>query len=196
MGVKFEGRTYSGNMPVFWRKAEIAPAGFKLLQTFPKGTVIRKGTPLHIVHGTLTAAVSKSANVVTGGTTTKPRVSKGSLFQANDVVMKEGESTGVTISSIDSSNSEYDVLTLSSAITGLTSGDALIEASGVTDSLAKYEPNSVVGEDTNPLAGDDQDTVSAAYAAVVLHGYVPDVPKSWMQGICLKNNPNIIYLKQ
>ena len=82
MGVKFEGKSYAGNMPVFWRgEAKILPGGYKLLQTFPKGTVIPKGTPLHIVIGTLTAAVSKYAKVVSGGTTTKPRVPKGTLFQ-------------------------------------------------------------------------------------------------------------------
>lgn len=197
MGVKFEGKSYAGNMPVFWRgEAKILPGGYKLLQTFPKGTVIPKGTPLHIVIGTLTAAVSKYAKVVSGGTTTKPRVSKGTLFQINDIVMKEGETTGVTVSSIDTSNADYDVLTLSSDISGLAADDVLIEATATSSSVAKYEPNAVVGEDTEPLSGGDQDTVSAAYDAVVLLGYTVQLPASWMQGICMKNNPNIIYVKQ
>lgn len=197
MGVKFEGKSYAGNMPVFWRgEAKILPGGYKLLQTFPKGTVIPKGTPLHIVIGTLTAAVSKYAKVVSGGTTIKPRVPKGTLFQINDIVMKEGETTGVTVSSIDTSNADYDVLTLSSDISGLAADDVLIEATATSSSAAKYEPNAVVGEDTEPLAGSDQDTVSAAYDAVVLLGYTVQLPASWMQGICMKNNPNIIYVKQ
>lgn len=197
MGVKFEGKSYAGNMPVFWRgEAKILPGGYKLLQTFPKGTVIPKGTPLHIVIGTLTVAVSKYAKVVSGGTTTKPRVLKGTLFQINDIVMKEGGTTGVTVSSIDTSNADYDVLTLSSAISGLAADDVLIEATATSSSAAKYEPNAVVGEDTEPLAGSDQDTVSAAYDAVVLLGYTVQLPASWMQGICMKNNPNIIYVKQ
>ena len=197
MGVKFEGKSYAGNMPVFWRgEAKILPGGYKLLQTFPKGTVIPKGTPSHIVIGTLTAAVSKYAKVVSGGTTIKPRVPKGTLFQINDIVMKEGETTGVTVSSIDTSNADYDVLTLSSAISGLAADDVLIEATATSSSAAKYEPNAVVGEDTEPLAGSDQDTVSAAYDAVVLLGYTVQLPASWMQGICMKNNPNIIYVKQ
>lgn len=197
MGVKFEGKSYAGNMPVFWRgEAKILPGGYKLLQTFPKGTVIPKGTPLHIVIGTLTAAVSKYAKVVSGGTPTDPRVPKGTLFQINDIVMKEGETTGVTVSSIDTSNANYDVLTLSSAISGLVADDVLIEATATSSSAAKYEPNAVVGEDTEPLSGGDQDTVSAAYDAVVLLGYTVQLPASWMQGICMKNNPNIIYVKQ
>lgn len=197
MGVKFEGKSYAGNMPVFWRgEAKILPGGYKLLQTFPKGTVIPKGTPLHIVIGTLTAAVSKYAKVVSGGTATRPRVPKGTLFQINDIVMKEGETTGVTVSSIDTSNADYDVLALSSAISGLAADDVLIEATDTSSPVAKYEPNAVVGEDTEPLSGGDQYTVSAAYDAVVLLGYTVQLPASWMQGICMKNNPNIIYVKQ
>lgn len=197
MGVKFEGKSYAGNMPVFWRgEAKILPGGYKLLQTFPKGTVIPKGTPLHIVNGTLTAAVSKYAKVISAGAAQKTRVPKGTLFQINDLVMKEGGTTGVTVSSIDTSNADYDVLTLSSAISGLGEGDVLIEATAASSPVAKYEPNAVVGEDTEPLSGGDQDTVSAAYDAVVLLGYTGQLPASWRQGICMKNNPNIIYVKQ
>lgn len=197
MGVKFEGKSYAGNMPVFWRgEAKILPGGYRLLQTFPKGTVIPKGTPLHIVIGTLTAAVSKYAKVVSDGASTKLRVPKGTLFQINDIVMKEGGTTGVTVSSIDTSNADYDVLTLSPAISGLVTGDVLIEATATGSPVAKYEPNAVVGEDTEPLSGGNQATVSAAYDAVVLLGYTVQLPASWMQGICMKNNPNIIYVKQ
>lgn len=79
---------------------------------------------------------------------------------------------------------------------GLAAGDNLLEATATTDSAEKYVPNGVVGETTDPLNGDDSDTVSVAYDAVVLHGYVPDPPESWLQGITLKNNPNIFFIKQ
>ena len=197
MGVKFTPETKEGNMPVFWRgEAKILPGGYKLLQTFPKGTRIPRGTLVSIMPGTLTAGISKHAEVVTGGTTTKPRVKKGHLFQAADVVMKAGETTGVTISSIDAENADYEIITLSAAITGLAAGDILLEATATTSSEEKYVPNGVVGETTDPLNGDDSDTVSVAYDAVVLRGYVPDPPEAWLQGITLKNNPNIIFIKQ
>ena len=197
MGVKFTPETKEGNMPVFWRgEAKILPGGYKLLQTFPKGTRIPRGTLVSIMPGTLTAGISKHAEAVTGGTTTKPRVKKGHLFQAADVVMKAGETTGVTISSIDASNADYDTITLSAAITGLAAGDILLEATATTSSEEKYVPNGGVGETTDPLNGDDSDTVSVAYDAVVLRGYVPDPPEAWLQGITLKNNPNIIFIKQ
>ena len=197
MAIEFKAKSYAGKSPIFWRgEAKILPAGFQLKQTFPAGTQIPRGTFLEIEIGTLKAAVVKHLNVVNGGTTQKPRVQKGSLIQAGDVLMKEGGQVSVTVSSVDSSNSEYDVVNLSSAITGL------VEAKSVSADAAeaKYEPNSVVGETTDPLAGNDQDTVSAAYDCVVLLGYIPDFPKSWLvnpdRGMCLKNNPNIVFAKQ
>lgn len=203
MAIEFKSKSYAGKSPVFWRgEAKILPAGFQLKQTFPAGTRIPRGTFLEIEIGTLKAAVVKHLNVVSGGTTQKPRVQKGSLIQVGDVLMKEGEKVSVTVSSVDSSNREYDVVNLSSAITGLTAGDMLVEAKAVSSDAAeaKYEPNSVVGEITDPLAGSDQDTVSAAYDCVVLLGYIPDFPKSWLvdpvRGMCLKNNPNIVFAKQ
>lgn len=199
MGVKFETEKYLGTIPKFWRgEAKILPGGYKLTQTLPKGTIVPKGTALEIIKGTLTASIAKRIEVIAGGTAQKPRVMKNSFIQANDIVMKSGTQLSVTVSSIDSSNTEYDVLNLSAAITGLTAGDILIEAASVsTDSATpKYMPNAVVGENTNPLNGDDSDTVSAAYDGVLLWGFVPSLPEEWLQGICLKNNPNIILIKQ
>ena len=197
MPITFSTTTYSGDMPVFWRgEAKILPGGFKLLQTFPKGTVIRKGTFLSIDLGTLTAGIVKKTKVLAGGTTTKPRVAKGHYFQGGDILMKMGETTGATINSVDTSNSDYDVLTISPAITGLAADDYLLEATATTDAEHKFEPNAVVGEDTDPLTGTDRDTVSGSYDCVVLLGYIPEFPKEWLQGITLKNNPNIVFAKQ
>jgi hypothetical protein len=41
--------------------------------------------------------LARVANVIAGGTTTAPRVVKGTMFQIGDVVMKEGETTGKTV---------------------------------------------------------------------------------------------------
>lgn len=196
MAIKPKKTSYSGTYPVFWRgEFRVAPAGYKLLQTFPAGTKLLQGTPISIVPGTLTAAVSKVGNVLNGGTTTKPRVTKDHYFQANDIVMRDGDNTGVTVSSIDTSNADYDVITLSAAITGLKEGDTLIEASGATDSVAKYIPNAVV-ETTKILKGDGDDTVSAGYDGVVIYTNVNKLPASWMTGFSMKENPSIKYLVQ
>ena len=197
MAIEFKSVPYAGDMPVFWRgEARILPGGYKLLQTFPKGTRIRKGTLLSIVPGTLTANVVKRAVVIAGGTTTAPRVTKNSYFQVGDLVMDIIGNIGRAINAIDTSNTEYDVLTLASALTGIAADAQIVEATAATSAEPKFVPNMVVGETTEPLDGADQDTTSAAYDAVVLLGYVPAMPAAWLTGVALKNNPNIIFVKQ
>jgi hypothetical protein len=199
--IKRRTTQYGGDMPVFWGgEAKILPGGYKLKQSFPRGTIIRKGTPLSIEYGTLSAAVVKYAIVITGGTSTSPRVTKGHNFQVGDILMDITGTIGREVKSIDASDSGYDVITFTSALTGITDGAHLVEATATTGATPKYEPNAVAGEDTERLSGENQDTVSAAYDAVVLLGYVQDIPRKWLidetSGIALKNNPNIIYIKQ
>ena len=198
MAIEFKRTQYAGDTPVFWRgEAKILPGGFKLLQTFPKGTRIRRGTPLYIVPGTLTANVVKHAVVIAGGTTTAPRVTKNSYFQAGDLVMDITGNIGRAITAIDTTNSEYDVLTFASALTGVAADAHLVEASAATASEPKFVPNMVTGETTEPLDGADQDTISAAYDCVVLLGYATKLPAAWLNaGVGLKSNPKIIYVKQ
>lgn len=131
MGIQFNKKAYDGVVEVFWREErKVLPNGFAIKQEFADGTVIPKGTFGQILTGDSNKfAVCKVAEVVTGGTTTKIRVKKGSLFQVGDVVMKVGKlDKSPEISSIDKSNADYDVITVASAITGVTAGDILQEA--------------------------------------------------------------------
>ena len=200
MAIKFNQPTrYEGSIPAFWRgDAKVAPAGYKILQTFPKGTLIRRGTLLSIVFGTLEANVVKRAQVIAGGTTIAPFVTKHHYFQVGDIVMNVNGTTGVTITAINTSDDEHDVLTFDVDLTtGASPGEHIVEATAAGASAAvKFIPNMVAGETTRPLDGDDHDTVSAVYDAVVLLGYVATVPDAWLTGVALKNNPNIIFLKQ
>lgn len=141
MGIQFKTKTYDGNIEVFWREdRKVLPNGFQLKQEFADGTIIPKGTFGQILlDDSNKFAVCKVAKVVTGGTTTKIRVEKGSLFQAGDVVMKVGKSdSSPAISSIDKSNEGYDVITVASGITGVTAGDILQEA----DAYGYYDAES------------------------------------------------------
>ena len=134
---------------------KILPGGFKPVQAFPVGTVLHRGTPPFVDFETMTAAVCKTAKVLAGGTTTAPRIAKGHYFAVGDVVMKLGETDkSPIIKSIDTTNSEYDVITLQSAIAGLAKDDVIVEASeavaaadGVESVPAAplYTPNMVVG---------------------------------------------------
>ena len=198
MAVEFNREIYSGHFPEFWRgEAKILPGGFKPSQSFPVGTVVRKGVPLCVDFDTMSAAVCKTALVVDGGTTTAPRVAKGHLLTVGDQIGKAEATAAVTIKSIDTTNSQYDVVTFDKALTGVKANDVLFECGEVTEKAApKYEPNMVVGSELH-FTGKGLPTFDAAYDVVVLIPSLamPMLPE-WLNGVCLKNNPNIIYIKQ
>ena len=186
-----------------WRgEAKMLPAGFKPKQTFVAGTTFLRGTPLFLDMSDLSCAICKVAKVIAGGTTTKPRITKNSYFQVGDKVMVDGGSVERTISAIDSSNSGYDELTLNSALTGATEGAFITESLATTEGQtttysAKYVPNAIIGEDREVLAS-DLPTIDAAWGALVIKDVAPAIPDSWMAegGLCLKNNHNIVYIRQ
>jgi len=202
MAIEFKRTKVAGHFPEIWRgECRMLPGGFKPAQDFAVGTVLHRGIPLYVDFETMTAAVCKTAKVLSGGTTTKPRVAKGHLFAAGDVVTKNGDGASTpTISAIDTSNADYDVLTLSAAYTGLAADDVLVESEAVTETGAtatsKYAPNAVVGA-VKEFDGKGIPTIDAAYEAVVLYPSLAcPVLDDWKNGICLKSNPNILFIKQ
>ena len=157
----------------------------------------------------MSAAVCKTAKVLKGGTTTAPRVAKGHYFVAGDVVMKLGVTDkSPIIKSIDTANAEYDVLTFASAIAGLAEGDILVEASAAAaaegdneavPAAPLYTPNMVVGA-VKEFTGKGLPTIDAAYEAVVLYPSLNfPLLEDWLINpgkVCLKANPNILFIKQ
>lgn len=247
MAIEFKKTSIKGHTPEIWRgECKMLPGGFKPKNNIPVGSVVYRGTLVEVDFSEMSAAVIKIASVLSGGTTSKPRIAKGHLFAAGDVIAKVGkDDKSVAISSIDTTNADYDVLTLASAITGLTSGDAIIESvdygyldatsttegalkivandatpsdgeiklSSVTPYLgeetlaandyvvlqkagAKYTPNMVNGA-VKEFNGKGLPTIDAAYEAVVLYPSLnfPILPE-WLNGCCLKSNPNILFIKQ
>lgn len=130
MAIIFEKTPLPGFVSPFWRQeVRMLPGGFSLVQTFPVGDVLIRGAFLSVDFDNMTAAVVKVGQVLTGGTTQAPRVSKKNNFCVGDTVMVVGDASKVgTIESIDRSNLAYDVITLTSAITDLAAGDYLQEA--------------------------------------------------------------------
>ena len=195
MGISFLKTSYEGRTPIFWRgECKVLPGGFKPLNALRAGSVLLSGTPLFVDFDNLTAAVVKVAKVLAGGTTTKVRVAKTHAFAAGDSVCKVGaEGTAVAISSIDTTNAEYDVLNLASGLTGVASGDVVAEAG--EGGTPKYAPNAVVAADLE--VKDKLDTIDAAYEALVLkkNAHYP-VLDAWVAGIALKDNPNILFINQ
>jgi len=200
MAITFEKQSFSGHFPEIWRgECKMLPGGFKPKHELPVGTVLRRATPVFVNFDDMSAAICKTASVLDGGTTTKVRVPKGHYFAKGDSDAKHGDAATdpVTVNDIDKSNSAYDVLTLSKAITGIAKDDIIIEAvkDGATVKAA-YVPNMVVGADKN-FDGRGLPTIDAAFEAVVLLPSLmfPILPE-WKTGVSLKLNPNIIFIKQ
>ena len=194
MAIEFKKTQHSGHVPEIWRgEAKMLPAGFKPANTLVAGMVVHRGTPVFVDFENRSAAVCKAAVVLAGGTTTAPRVAKGLYFAVGDKVSKLGGGSA-TIKSIDSTNVEYDVLTLTTAITGLAEGDTIVESA--TDGAAKYTPNAVVGA-VLEVKANAIPTLDVAYEAVVMYPSLSTpILADWLNGYCLKANPNILFIKQ
>lgn len=210
MAIDFKKTQLSGHTPEIWRgECKILPGGFKPVQNFPVGTVLHRGTPIYVDFEAMSAAVCKTAKVLAGGTTTAPRIAKGHYFVAGDVVMKLGVTDkSPIIKSINTANAEYDVLTFASAIAGLAEGDILVEASAAAaaegdneavPAAPLYTPNMVVGA-VKEFTGKGLPTIDAAYEAVVLYPSLNfPLLEDWLINpgkVCLKANPNILFIKQ
>lgn len=203
MAITFEKQSFGGRFPEIWRgECKMLPGGFKPTQEFAPGTVVRRATPVFVNFDEMSATVCKVASVLDGGTTTKVRVPKGHYFTKGDNVFKYGAEAPelVTVKEVDRTNSAYDVLTLSKAITDIAKDDVLVEGKSVEGETqtvkAVCEPNMVVGADKQ-FDGKGLPTLDAAFEAVVLYPSLQfPILKEWLQGVALKNNPNIIFIKQ
>jgi len=114
------------------------------------------GTPLYVDLTTRIAVVVKNADII-GGTSSAPEVNKGHFFQVGDAVYVSG--TAVTINAIVTTNTAYDVLTLSAACDGAIAGQSLENAvaAGATPTL-KYSANALLGERVHNVEGGERIT--------------------------------------
>ena len=202
MAVTFERTKFSGRMNPFWREPKMLPGGFNLVQTFPEGTFIKRGAFVSVDFDTMSAAIVKVAKVVAGGTTAAPRVAKDSNFVVGDSIMVIGNTANAkTITAIDTSNADFDVLTLNSALTGATADAFLTEAiaseEGGSTTYSGRVPNMVLGADRDIIKS-QLATLDVAYEALVLADVVPSFPSDWLMSNCpcMVNNPNIMFIKQ
>lgn len=200
MAIEFNRNAVPAAKEPFWRKeVKMLPGGFSLKDTFPVGSVIRKSSPIYVDFATMSAAVVKVGKVLTGGTTTAPRVAKGHNFVVGDLVMKIGVTgKAVNVSSIDRTNSEYDVITFSAALTGVAAGDFVQEAVADSDNFkVKYTANMVLGADVE-VKEVGMPTLDASYDCIILKSIAAPIPEEWLvSGGCgLATNPRIMYINQ
>lgn len=188
MAIEFEKGKIKGGSPVFWRgECKVLPGDFKLKQTFPEGTLIRKGTPIALDFAKMECTVCKAVKIVSSDTASAPRVVKGSLVQIGDK-LRIGKNEQ-TINNIDKTNADYDVLTLAADLTGATANAFAVVGTDV--------PNAVVETDKEYKTNMDFQTVSAGYDVVILREVAYPMPEEWLLGgWCMKNNPSIKYVRQ
>lgn len=203
MAIKFEKETIPGTMSPFWRQeVRMLPGGFSLVQNIPVGEVVQRGAFIAVNFDNMSAAIVKVGQVLEGGTTTKPRVSKRNNFFPGDEVMKlEKTDTIVTVKSVDRTNPEYDVIELSAALTGLAKDDFIQEAVKEEDETPIVSPAHIA----NMVLGADYEsrkhgigTLDVAWSAMVLKDICSPFPKSWLteNSPCLATNHNILFIKQ
>jgi len=164
-------------------KIRVAQGGFSVDTTsLPTGLAyIKQGTLININYTTRTATVFKSVKVITGGSTSAPRVTKNNLFKVGDSVIVEGRLEARTISAIVTTNTAYDTWTLSGAITGLAADDTLELGSGagtqswggnISDKATEFMAIKVFDSDfdgaTILLKANGSDALAVAYASKVL----------------------------
>lgn len=114
--------------------------GFNLKdEDVPNGTVIPHLAPLSIDFKTRVAKVSKNVLVYENISGTTLKIHKGSLVKQG---MHLGTgSAGATINGINTSNENYDEITLSATIAGVKKGDILFEATAAGGQKAKNPAN-------------------------------------------------------
>lgn len=201
MGIKFKSEKLSGRFPELWRgECKVLPGGFHPANTIADGTVVRTGALLSVDFDSMSAGVVKTALVVNGGTTTAPRVAKGHYFTAGDSVAVANGAVIVTVKSVDSTTADYDIITFDKALTGVKADDVLIEAASelVNEKAApRFVPNMIVSSDKE-FKKTGINTLDAGYDAVVLIPSLAATPvlPEWIDGVFLKKNPNIIFIKQ
>ena len=122
------------------------------LDATKNGGKLLKGAPLYLDYATKLAHVVKAATILAGGTTTAPRVGKNHLFMVGDAGYVSGDAVAIT--SIDATNSAYDVITFSAAVTGAVSGSIITHATAIgATPVVKYTANCLLGNSTKIIAG-------------------------------------------
>lgn len=119
------------------------------------GIDIKLGAAINFDYTTKIINPIKNALVVTGGTTSAPRVAKNHLFKTGEFVFVSGDA--VVINSIDTTNTAYDTLTLSAACVGAAAGAYLEQAVAVgATPVVKFKANALLGEKVKNVQGGER----------------------------------------
>lgn len=145
--------SYTSGIPVFDAKTVVTlPGGFQLIVTnLIAGTILPAGSALIIDEAARTATVLKSVSVYANATNsaTTIQVAKGSQFKVGDDIGKATGVKSIDITAIDTSNANYDTLTVSATLGyALTAGDTLVQATSASSTAAIAVPKGLLYNDT------------------------------------------------
>ncbi len=153
MSYKLESTQISGGKHVFYRVDETAIGGFGLdIANLVAGVLVPAGTIMGFDEDTRTATPLKTAKMQASATdaATTYKVEKGHLFEVGDNIGKTIGGKAYTISEIDTSNADYDVLTVGTTLgVTLVAGDVLIQSgvSGASACAYAVEPKGLLHND-------------------------------------------------
>lgn len=140
MAIGFEQKLSTGRIPVFGSGAETAPGGFLLNTTgLTADAVLVAGTPLVFDEAARTATVLHTGvmQANAGASATDYQVKKGHTLQVGDY-LASGNTGGkaYAITAIDTSNADYDWVTVGTTIGATSAGDLVFAstATGATNS--------------------------------------------------------------
>jgi len=154
---------------VLWdeAKADRAAGGFTLDSAVLSAVAyVLKGAALAVNYTTRVAKVVKSATVITGGSATATRISKGSAFKVGDVISEAVGAIAVAITVIDTTNAAYDVLTHLSTSSAFTAGNVIFEADAVGATSAYLLSANALLSDNTSITSTGSATVTAIIGAL------------------------------
>lgn len=141
MGLKLVKTETSGRIPIIIKGIEVATGGFKLVTTgLPADQLVSVGTPISCNEETRQAIVLKSAVLASNVTDTAIEypVKKGHFLVVGEYLGASEDGAAYTITQIDSTNAEYDIITLETTLgVAMSEGEILFKSSAVGASSAK-----------------------------------------------------------
>ena len=149
------------------------------------GNFLREGAVLSApVNGVCNVVKTATVKEAVGATDTQITVKKDHNFKAGDFVTADVDGKAVTISAIDNSGRNADVLTIDSAIGAIEAGAMIAEAksTAASGSELKYIPFAVAGSE-RAFGHGDTVTVDAWCIAVTKGNNLPSGVAAYLKGV-------------
>lgn len=143
MGLQPVKTVVNSGVQVWQKVLETAQGGFTLDNTgLADGLTIPAGTLVGFDESTRKASVLKTATMQADATNTATalKVLKGSAFAVGDYVASAKDGAAYAISAIDTSNADYDQLTVGTTLgVALSAGDVIFQSSATGATSAAYK---------------------------------------------------------